>query len=241
MPDEKNVSKFASSSQTRDALLKPAECGLRVEKITLARNNCVKVTARTPDIDKIKACTGLAEIGLKISEDIKSLPRLIIHGIPADMCPEDIKRDLMAQNLNGFHNDDVKIIYIYPLKQNRSTTSCVIEVSPAIRRALFNRGRIFLHFLACNFVDHVRILQCFRCLAFGHLARDCKAMPSCGHCSEPHESKDCKRKDQPPICCNCRGLSGAATSDIAHSALDAAKCPILGKKIKDKIVNTNYG
>lgn len=72
------------------------------------------------------------------------------------------------------------------------------------------------------------------------MAKNCKSKPSCGHCAGEHEMKDCEIKDQPPTCLNCMQHQGSS-GDLAHEATDAKKCPILGRKIKDKIANTNYG
>lgn len=209
--------------------------------MSLAGSNGVRISASSLDITKIKAHPGLAQVGLRIQENIKLHPRLIVHDVPVEMKSDDIKSELIAQNLNEDQANEVKVIYIYPPKQKRRTTSCVIEVSPAVRRSFLDRGRIYLRFSACSFADHVRGLQCFKCLAFGHFARDCKAVPSCGRCTEAHETRDCTKGDSPLKCHNCLKKNGPTAPDSSHSALDAEKCPILGRKIKDKIANTNYG
>lgn len=170
---------------------------------------------------------------------MKSNPRLIVHGVPTEMSAEEIRDELAAQNLSIDAARDLKIVFIFTPKQNRNTTSCVLEVSPAVRRNLLKCGRIYLRYAACSFSDHVRVVQCFKCLSFGHIAKDCKGDPSCGHCAGAHEMRDCKSKNSPPKCSNCARHHGSL-SDLAHSAVDALKCPILGRKIKDKIANTNY-
>ncbi|KMQ86751.1 reverse transcriptase [Lasius niger] len=76
--------------------------------------------------------------------------------------------------------------------------SCVIEVKPEVRKVLLERGRIFLRYAACALADHVRIVQCFKCLSFGHYAANCKGKPSCGHCTGEHEMKDCRSRDSKP-------------------------------------------
>ncbi|KMQ89588.1 putative 50 kda protein in type i retrotransposable element r1dm [Lasius niger] len=113
-----------------------------------------------------------------------------------------------------------------------------MEVSPAVRRAL-KCGRIYIRYAACFFADHIRVIQCYRCLSFGHIAKDCKGEHSCGHCAGAHELKDCKSRSQPPKCFNCERYHGTH-NDLKHSAMDTAKCPILGRKIKDRIAYINY-
>lgn len=245
MPDVEKQDRFNSSQETKDALsrvFKPSDCGLKVKKISLVRNNGVKIEALSPDIERIKTHPGLLQAGLKVVENAKMNPRLIVRGIPADMEAKDIKKELIAQNLDLNKNcnvNDIKVVYIFPPNKDKRTTSCIIEVSPDIRRVFFLNGRIYLRYAACSFADHVRVLQCFRCCSFGHIAKDCKSKPACGHCSGEHELRDCKFKNLPPKCLNCQRYR-VSGNDHTHVATDARVCPVLCRKIKDRISSTNY-
>lgn len=104
-----------------------------------------------------------------------------------------------------------------------------------------NNHRIYLRYSACKFSDYVRVLQCFRCSNFGHIAKDCRLPPACGHCAEIHELKDCMRRELSPLCVNCLRIQGSSSHKIGHSAFDAKKCPILEKRIKDRVSLINYG
>lgn len=56
VPDEKNMSKYASSNATREALckaLKPSECALKVNKISNFGKNGIKIEAISLNIEKI--------------------------------------------------------------------------------------------------------------------------------------------------------------------------------------------
>ncbi|KAL6419007.1 hypothetical protein ACFW04_011636 [Cataglyphis niger] len=194
VPSENKRDKYVSSQVTKDTMcrvLKPTDCDLKVRRISYARDNDVRIEAFSPDIEKIKAHPGLAEAGLTVRENIKLNPWLIIHGV----------------------------IYIFTPKKDRRITSCILEVTPAVRRTLLGCGRIYL------------------CLSFSHIAKDCKGKPSCEHCA--HEMKDCRNRDQPSKCLNCE-RHHVSHGDLAHSAMDAAKCSVLGRRVKDKIANTNY-
>ncbi|KMQ84041.1 putative 50 kda protein in type i retrotransposable element r1dm [Lasius niger] len=243
VPDDKHAVKYASSQATRETLskvFKPSDCGLKVNRISYTRNNGVRIEAFSPDMDKIKAHPGLATAGLMVQENLKIKPRLIVHGIPTDMSADEVSEELIAQNLSCDLGKDLKVIYVFPPKQDRRSTSCILEVTPAIRSVLLESGRIFLRYAVCAVADHIRILQCFKCLKFGHIAKNCKSKSSCGHCAGDHEMKNCEAKGQLPSCINCK-QHHVFSGNTAHSATDAKKCPILGRKIKDKIANTNYG
>lgn len=73
-------------------------------------------------------------------------PRLIVHGIPSWMTKDEIRSELIAQNLSDAKEAHLGVVYIYPVKQERRTTSCVIEVSPETRKVLIKNGRIYLRF-----------------------------------------------------------------------------------------------
>lgn len=72
------------------------------------------------------------------------------------------------------------------------------------------------------------------------MVRNCKSKPSCGHCGDEHEAKDCVKKNESPRCKNCKRQQGPL-GELTYSATDAKKCPILERKIKEKIANINYG
>lgn len=201
------------------------------------RNNGLRIQAIEPDIEKIKTNEALRSAGLKVVERNKYKPRLIIYGVPIVMTHDDIKNELILQNLCGIEEPDVKVVYVYPRRDNKSTTNCVIETSPKTRLALKRKDRIYLRFSACRYADHIRILQCYRCLSFGHMARECKGRPACGHCGRDHESKDCPNRNSDPVCGNCRRVAG---QQATHAAIDSTKCPLLLRKIRDRVTLIDY-
>ncbi|KAL6419272.1 hypothetical protein ACFW04_014001 [Cataglyphis niger] len=229
------------SQVTKDILckvLKPVDCGVKVRRISYARDNGIRIEAFSPNIEK-KAHSGLARAGLTVRENLKLNPKLIVHGIPADMSAEEIEDELLAQNFSDVSANDVKIVYIFTPKQDRRITSCILDVTLAVRRILLGSGRIYLRYSACSFADHVRIVQCYRCLSFGHIAKDCKNKPSCRYCAGAYKMKECKNRDQLPKSLNCE-CHHVSHGNLAHSAIDAAKCSILGRRVRDKIANTNH-
>jgi len=60
----------------------------------------------------------LANIGLKMMENIKMNPRIIVHSVPTEMTLEEIKTEVIAQNLEGIADSDLKVTYIYRSKED---------------------------------------------------------------------------------------------------------------------------
>lgn len=243
VPDKHHVNKYTSAQATKEVtckVLKPSDYGLRINRISLARNNAVRISADSPDIDRLKTHPGLKMAGLEVIENIKFNPRLMVRGIPTGMSAEEIREELILQNFNANEITDLKVIYVFPARDGRKTTSCVLEVSAGIRNVLKNKNKLYLRYSVCSVSDYVWIRQCYRCLAFGHLARNCESQPKCGHCAEAHEMKNCKvRKDQPK-CGNCMRTGRLPPPDLIHSAFDTKNCPILVRKFKERIADTNY-
>lgn len=60
------------------------------------------------------------------------------------------------------------------------------------------------------------LVQCFKCCAYGHIAKHCRAKAHCGHCSGSHETRDCTNKEK-AICANCVGKGLGSTEHKAWS------------------------
>lgn len=158
------------------------------------------------------------------------------------MSREEILTEFIVLNLKNLKNLDpseAKLIYIFPARTGRRTTSCVIEVPPGIRSFLLKEGLVFINYSVCRISDYIRVLQCFKCLAFGHFAAKCRFAPLCGHCAGGHETKACPRDDADSVCGNCKRWTSLEAQ--RHSALDSRYCPILRKRKDERIKIINYG
>lgn len=208
-PDEKHKTMYKSSQGVKDMVykvLKPSDCALKIKKIIKVRNNGILIKALSPDVDKIKAHQNLSKARLRVTEKIEENPKLIVYGVSADMTFEEIKEELVDQNLNLKEDYDgkLKVIYIYkPKDNNKRYTRCVIKVGPKLREQLLKNGKIYLRYSVCKSADYINVLQCYRCMLFGHTAKNCMSNPVCGFCSKQHEMRECVDKVRALVCCNC--------------------------------------
>ncbi|XP_044575320.1 uncharacterized protein LOC123259117 [Cotesia glomerata] len=84
------------------------------------------------------------------------------------------------------------------------------------------------------------VLQCYRCQGFWHVAANCRHLPRCVRCGEPHSVEFCSRPRNNPVCCHCSGphhagykqcpvrlqLLNATPISITLSTSRAHDCPL---------------
>ncbi|XP_064485190.1 uncharacterized protein LOC135397517 [Ornithodoros turicata] len=63
---------------------------------------------------------------------------------------------------------------------------------------------IHLGFHTYQVEEYFTPTQCFKCLRFGHLARNCRGHTRCKYCAGPHQHKECTTKREKK-CANCQG------------------------------------
>lgn len=240
-PQKANLSKFNSHDDVKNALfnaVKPADLNLRVSKIYKSSGKNLRIEATGVDLGVMSESRAIASAGLEVVEETKLNPRLLVKDIPCDLTPEEIMKCIVNQNLVEGDSAGVKLVYLFP-KRDRRFTSCIIEVSPEIRRRLLRNDGVYIDWSSCRVNDYVSVLQCYRCLRFGHLAKNCRSKDvHCGHCGKDHEIKDCDKRREEICCYNCREMKHG---DIQHTSFDALNCPILARRVEDKTRRINYG
>lgn len=238
-PTSENVNSFRDFEAIKATVIKavnPAQVGLKVINIRRADKNSLRLEVESADITKLKSSEALRKAGLEVKEYRGLRPRMLVRFVPSDTANDDLIKSIISMNMPDAAPDCVKIVYLYPIRENRKTRNIVIEVDPKLRDVLLNQRRVFLPWHSCPVEDHVKILQCYKCMQFSHLARDCGGEVTCGHCSESHETRDCPNRNSTPKCHNCC----LAKLDHNHSAFDGTNCPILQRRIGDKVAQIAY-
>ena len=94
------------------------------------------------------------------------------------------------------------------------STLLVDTHSPEVANKLINEGLLFdLQIHTCKVFNRAaRLTQCFRCQAYGHVARACRSSEKCAHCAGAHSTKECCRaNDHSKMkCANCHQTGHAA-------------------------------
>ncbi|KAK9721407.1 hypothetical protein QE152_g21555 [Popillia japonica] len=90
---------------------------------------------------------------------------------------------------------------------------------------VYGTGKVNVGWSICRVFEYVRVLRCFRCGGFNHIAANCKSTITCILCaSTDHATEDCKCSTFK--CANCIDVKGIIDLDldINHSIYDL-NCP----------------
>ncbi|XP_048513496.1 uncharacterized protein LOC125501477 [Athalia rosae] len=221
------------------SVVNPSAYGMKVDKMIRTRENSVKIAAKGTDVGKLTSAPELAEAGLEVRLVQKRKPRLIIYGVPSGCDAGKIPEQLMQHNRIEINVEEIKVVYAYKPRPGSRTTSVVIEVTPHARKQILELKELYVDWVRCRVEDHIRIMQCFKCQQFGHMAKDCRqADDVCGKCAGKHETRQCQMEDGTAKCANCCREKMNATD---HWATNANICPAYRRRIMDRVRNTDYG
>ncbi|CAG9138629.1 unnamed protein product [Plutella xylostella] len=156
----------------------------------------------------------------KTSEPPMRRPLVRLIGVSKDLSDARVLEALRAQNKNltdGLEHEELEMRVV---RRTRGRTSImhniIVELGPKIWQRLCDQ-RVRVGYQVVNVVDQSPVVQCFKCMGYGHTARICRAEERCGHCGGAHETRSCPpaSKSAPPSCCHCKGNAGG---DAAHPA-----------------------
>ena len=165
-------------------------------------------------------------------------PVVAIVGFDKDCTPEEVEDALKHQNhfISNFldmnkasFESHLSHLVTKPLKNNPELLQALYRVSPALRTLLkkFN-DRLTIGSTCCRVYERSNVKRCNRCFKFGHFAAQCQEdTPTCGFCSQPHDTRDCPIRNidsSIPVCSNCTH-SSVYNHDVNHPAFSYS-CPV---------------
>lgn len=165
-----------------------------------------------------------------IVEEVKNKkPLLVLREVLQINTDEDIIRALRNQNqsvFQGLKGEESEMEIKYRRKaRNPLTSHVVICTSPKIWGRILELGAVHIDLQRVKVADQTPLVQCTRCLGFGHSKRFCKDTTDlCGHCGGPHMRAECPEwlSDMAPACRNCLK---AGRDKAEHNAFDR-DCPV---------------
>lgn len=175
-------------------------------------------------------------------------PLAIIKGIQKEIAPADLPAILVRQNASIFQKiEEIKIRFTKP-NRHHNRYNAVIQIPPTTLKSLNSATRVNIDHDKIRVTEYVPFVMCYRCLAFGHFQRSCKAKQStCSHCAtKSHDRRTCPNINSLPKCHNCTKYSKPSQSDTgilikAHHTATSFDCPQIKFMAARMKIDTNYG
>ena len=207
-------------------------------------NDTALILKSKHDADILKQKLGEALPNHQLDQVATKVPRITVVGLQRQYDKSELKDMICKQNpgisllINSPTTSEVDkkldVVAIIPLKNNSDVFKAIVLTSNIIRSAISNQNdRIYIGSQpVCKVYDSFFVLRCYKCQEFGHFSKDCTKSETCGHCSGPHQTRDCEVKADPAAAC-CNNCKKVDSSDSRHPA-NSSECPIF-KKLQDKV------
>lgn len=221
---EEVIAKIKKTINVRDT-------GLQISKFRKVKDQRVLIgSERKEDIDRIKET--LENYKFKVETKENKDPLIILRNVTASNTDEQILQAIEKQNnelLDAIPTEEYRIKFRHRRKaRNPTENHIVLQVSPKVWRALTTAGRIYVDFQRVAVFDLSPLVQCSRCLSFGHGKKWCtESVDLCSHCAGPHMRTECPSllAGEEPTCRNCQQAKCHRTD---HNAFDM-HCPVRKK------------
>ncbi|XP_063542074.1 uncharacterized protein LOC134750762 [Cydia strobilella] len=206
---------------------------IKVEKVRKAKDRKIIMGFGTKtERDKLKDKLGREGAELTVEEVQNKDPLLLLRDVLSVNTDEDILVAFRNQNKVIFTNlseeDNRMMVKFRRRARNPHTGHVVISVSPTIWQKTLDIGSVHIDLQRIKVEDQSPLVQCTRCLGFGHGKRFCHEPEDlCSHCGGPHLRATCEEwlARVPPKCKNC---TKANLEDTEHDAFNQA-CPVRRK------------
>lgn len=75
--------------------------------------------------------------------------------------------------------------------KNGKYKNVILNMDLNLQKLFIEKGEIILGISQCGCFETIRMLQCFKCLRYGHFARECVLTAFSRKCFESHETRTC--------------------------------------------------
>lgn len=209
----------------------PAEMGLKISSVREGING--KVIVKCGDEKSLRKFTecmkDCEDMDMRKPEPLKAIVKVL--GVQEDECMEDVVKKILNQNDLWTENiteenyyQHIKLVKSVKMGSNLRLRKLFLMVSAEIRTKLNDIGGVYVGYKWAKVVDDIPLLQCFKCLGFGHVASKCRNEERCMFCSKNHRSNICELREvySRHRCYNC--LKYMDPRDSNHKA-NSWLCP----------------
>lgn len=206
--------------------------GLQIQSVKQIRDERVVVRCNSKkEIEKV-AQQLRKDKDLEVAETKNKNPLVVLKNVMAYNSDEEIVTALVQQNrhlMEDLSAEERNATVKYRRRvRNPHENHVILEVSPKLWRRLTETGRVYIDVQRVRVADQTPLVQCSKCLAYGHGRRLCvEEAETCHHCGGPHVRQECPDRlaGSQQTCSNCKS---AKNSNDRH-AVFSDDCPIRKK------------
>lgn len=206
------------------------EEGVKIDKIRKAKDRKVIIGCGTrEEMGRVKEKLKKAGRDLSVEEIKNKDPLVILKDVMKYNKDEEIIKGMKTQNRHLFldiEGEEDRIEVKYRRKaRNPLAEHVVLKVSPKIWSRLIDAGALHIDLQKVKVADQSPLIQCARCLGYGHGKRFCREPADvlvCSHCGGPHLKMECTQRLDAPKCVNC---AEAKIERVDHNAF-SEECPV---------------
>lgn len=149
-----------------------------------------------------------------------TLPRVKITPIFTDSNdPKEVMNQLLRQN-QWMSTFEFEFDALYGVQsRNVFYRTLILKCSDGLLHEMLNRKRIMFGMQLCRVYEQIDLLQCKKCMRYGHFARECAFDIVCRNCSKQHEHTDCNEQQWSCNTCINANKSGRNFT-TSHKATD---------------------
>lgn len=198
--------------------------GAKVNKVRKARNQKIVVNCASKEDLKLVRDKVEGDKKLTVQEPKPANPLACIRGVLSINTDVEIVELIKAQNKHLLQDIEVdrQTIKMRYRRRARNPHEChpVLELSPAVWKRFLEAEKVHIGMQRCRVEDQSPLVQCTRCLAYGHSKSVCKAeKETCSYCGETHTGRNCPSKSdgKSPVCINCK-IAKREGKEVSHVA-----------------------
>lgn len=230
--------------------VKPSELKVGINSLIAAKDNKVIIKCQTSnDANKIRAAIpGLTNGNLVAYEGKRLRPNVILKGIEKETQDSEILDMILQQNdtiyeATGNDKEAIKIQRFTNNRKNDRLRNVILIVKKEVHSAMLKQERINIGFQRVRVEDSCPIMQCYKCMGYGHFAARCtESKDRCLHCAGEHKSSDCTKKEQKEEfrCWNCFKMAKGKIEAPKHRSNDR-DCPYRTIMMLRTMERVDYG
>ncbi|CAK1545370.1 unnamed protein product [Leptosia nina] len=204
--------------------------GLRVDRIRKIKDQKVVIGCESrEELEKVKEKLKKNK-NLLVEEATNKDPLILLRDVLSVHTDEELVAALKCKNkelMREVRKEEEERIRVRYRRNTRNphANHVVVQVPPVMWHNITEAGRVHIDLQRVAAVDQTPLVQCSRCLGYGHGRRLCKEeKDTCSHCGGPHKKESCPehQSGKKPSCINC---SRASIEGASHNAFEQ-ECPV---------------